>query len=69
MCHSGKLQLDCTPSTTGNTTQCYVAGQSSLQSCDPQHAGDPIKLPILMVSPSTIAFSPVVLDSLMTPLA
>lgn len=46
---SGQLQLDCTPAVTGNSTQCYVAGDNSLQTCDPTSAGDPIKLPILMV--------------------
>ena len=46
---SGQLQLDCTPAVTGNSTQCYVAGDNTLQTCDPTSAGDPIKLPILMV--------------------
>lgn len=46
---SGQLQLDCTPALTGNSTQCYVAGDNTLQTCDSMSAGDPIKLPILMV--------------------
>lgn len=49
VCCSGQLQLDCTPSASGNATQCYVAGQGTMQTCDPNPAGDPIKLPILMV--------------------
>ncbi len=49
VCCSGQLQLDCTPAPTGNSTQCYVAGQNQLQTCEPQPSGDPIKLPILMV--------------------
>jgi hypothetical protein len=47
---SGQLQLDCSRSSDGKTEQCYVAGQSVVQTCDPQAYGTPVKLPILMVS-------------------
>ena len=53
-CCSGQLQLDCTPAATGNSTQCYVAGQNTLQTCDAQPSADPIKLPILMVRCSVL---------------
>lgn len=57
VCCSGQLQLDCTPAPTGNSTQCYVAGQNTLQTCDAQPAGDPVKLPILMVCLPALSLS------------
>lgn len=46
---SGQLQMDCTKSADGKTEQCFVAGQNTPQTCDPNPYGDAIKLPILMV--------------------
>ncbi len=54
---SGQFQLDCTKSADGRTEQCFVAGQTTAQTCDPQPFGDPVKLPILMVrSPAHVNF-------------
>ena len=49
-CRSGQLQTDCTPKADGSGAECYVAGQAAAQPCDAQQYGDPVKLPILMVS-------------------